>query len=157
MPEQFSEDDKDYVRRPKGCFTTGTQNEYGMGLELYQVGDKVYCDYAVPNRYRGFTKTAHGGIVCTLLDEIVVSGVSKLCHAMCATTEMTVKFRRPLHIDKPIQLQAWKTDENGERLHGHGQIVDGNDKIIAECEAEMVRLDPERAKRFMPKETAEKL
>ena len=157
MPETFSEDQKTFVNRPKGCFTTGTQNPIGMGLVLFTVGEKAYCDCAVPDRFRGFTKTAHGGIVCTLLDEIIISGISALENAMCATVEMKVTFRRPLFIDQPVQLQSWKTGQEGNKLLGRGVILDQDDKVIAEADVIMQRLDPEKARRFMPDETAEKV
>lgn len=155
--KRFEDDDKEWVHRSEQCFACGTSNEAGLGMALYRVGDRVYADYSVPRRFRGLSKTTHGGIITTLLDEVVVSGVSHLAREMCVTTEMTVRFKKPVLLEQLVQIRAWVVSRDGSRLTGAGEIVDEQDRVLAECECSLLALDPERAKHFLRDETAEAL
>lgn len=152
--KRFDDDDKEWVHRSDKCFACGTDNEAGLGMALYRVGERVYADYSVPKRFRGLSKTTHGGIITTLLDEVVVSGVSHLAHEMCVTTEMTVRFNKPVVLEQPVQIRAWVVSRDGDRLQGAGEVVDEQGRVLAECECSLLALDPERAKRFLRDETA---
>jgi uncharacterized protein (TIGR00369 family) len=145
------------LRRTKGCFGCGTENEAGLGIALYKEGDRIGCDVSVPVRFRGLTKVAHGGIAATLLDEVIVSGISHLLDVMCVTKEMTVRFRRPLPLEQPVTCKAWVVSREEQRVVGHGEIVDASGTVLVEAECHMQVLDPERAKKFLRDETVQKL
>ncbi|MEW6775248.1 MAG: PaaI family thioesterase [Bdellovibrionota bacterium] len=157
MPERFEESQKKYLFRSKGCFGCGTENESSMGIQLYRVGDKVYGDYVVPFRFRGLSKAAHGGIVCCLLDEVTVSGMAFLLDEMCVTTQLTVRFKKPLPLEEPVQLRSWLVSRDGRKVVSKGEIVNQADQIIADCDADIFVLDPEKAKKFLRNDSAEKM
>lgn len=72
-------------------------------MELYRVGNEIFCDQQVPAGYRELSKVAHAGIICTMPGDVTVSGIAYILQAVCVTKELNTKFRRPLEPEKPVQ------------------------------------------------------
>jgi len=56
---------------PHNCFACGTLNVHGLHLELHAADDRCWVELTLPERFGGWDGIAHGGIVCTLLDEVM--------------------------------------------------------------------------------------
>jgi len=157
MPQSFREEEKQWLGQARNCFACGTENPASMGIHLYRVADRVYADYAVPARFRGLSKTTHGGIVCTLLDEVTVSGISYLLNETCVTAEMTVRFKKPVPIETPLRLCCWIVGREGRVVRGRGEIIGPDDQVLAEAETKAIALDKEKAKRFLAPDAIAKM
>ena len=53
------------------CFACGTENPIGLNLKFYVCGKYMCSDVALGKDYEGWENMAHGGIVSTLLDEVM--------------------------------------------------------------------------------------
>ena len=67
--------EKDRIKLPQlqghGCFACGTENPIGLNLQFYSEGSAVCTEISLNKVYEGWEGIAHGGIVSTLLDEVV--------------------------------------------------------------------------------------
>jgi len=61
------------IRKPEGhfCFACGTDNPIGLHLHFYRLGNAVCTDITLGKYHEGWQDIAHGGIISTLLDEVM--------------------------------------------------------------------------------------
>lgn len=108
---------------PHHCFACGTLNTSGMGLVLHVEPRRCWTELTLERRFEGWDGIAHGGILCTILDEVMAwSLVGEDNWGL--TARLTVEFRKPVRTDQPIRADGWIT-RSRRRLHDTAaQIVD---------------------------------
>jgi uncharacterized protein (TIGR00369 family) len=80
----------------RSCFVCGEFNPIGLRLQFETDGEVVQARFTPKAEHIGFKGTIHGGILATLLDELMVwaCAVKTTRFAFCA--EMTVRFLQPV-------------------------------------------------------------
>ena len=53
------------------CFGCGPDNKSGLQMEFFANSVTVYSNISVPEHLCGWSKIVHGGVVTTILDEIM--------------------------------------------------------------------------------------
>ena len=128
------------------CFACGVDNTYGLGMTFYEVGaGRVLAEYSVPDIYQGFPGVVHGGIVFTMLDEVLgrVAMVGDHTKFMM-TAKVEVRFRKPVPTGEPLQIHG-KVDRRRGRLSfasAELRLPDGS--IAAEAQGMMAEV-PDQA------------
>ncbi len=100
---------------PHACFACGELNEHGLHLVLHVAGDTCWTELTLGPDFQGWEGIAHGGIVATILDEVMAWALSN-AEAWGYTARMSIDYRRPVPI--------------GARLRGEGRIVDRRRRLI---------------------------
>ena len=54
------------------CFGCSPNNPIGLHLEFYEDGDYIVSTWHPEHNYQGWVDTMHGGILSTLIDEVLV-------------------------------------------------------------------------------------
>jgi acyl-coenzyme A thioesterase PaaI-like protein len=107
----------------RSCFVCGIENPLGLRLD-FETDRQVVC---VRLRFRpehaGFRTAVHGGLLATVLDELMVwgTGIHTRRFAYCA--EMTVRYRRP------VPPETW--------VVGRGELVEDRRGRIFLARAEL--------------------
>jgi len=80
----------------KSCFVCGVSNPSGLALRFHDDGRLVTARFAFRPQHVGFAATVHGGLISTVLDEVMVwvCGVRTGRFAYCA--ELNVRFLQPV-------------------------------------------------------------
>jgi acyl-coenzyme A thioesterase PaaI-like protein len=86
------------------CFGCGADNPLGLHMEFRTDGQRVYSFVTVPPSMAGWDQTVHGGILSTILDEIMGWSVIYLLGKIGVTKSMTVEFMKPVQIGKPLTV-----------------------------------------------------
>jgi uncharacterized protein (TIGR00369 family) len=122
------------------CFACGKSNPHGLQLNVKKKGKEgVELDYTVPERFAGWHGIAHGGIVATILDELMAWACTEAgFHSV--TGEMTVRFRQPLHTGKPVRGFGRVTDVKGRLLLAESRLLDADGETIAEATGKMMNV-----------------
>ena len=129
---------------PHHCFACGSLNEHGIHLELHVAGDRCWTDLALPERFQGWDGIAHGGIVCTILDEVMAWSLAAT-NNWGLTARMSVTFKRPIRIGAPIRGEGWITSSRRRIHETAARIVDpASDEVLATASATYVAADAER-------------
>jgi len=92
------------------CFACGPRNDCGLRLQFVREGDTVKTTYSPTEHLQGFPGYAHGGVIGTLLDE-VMSRVSVLENRWTMTARMDVRFRRPVLTGQTVTAVGEKVRE----------------------------------------------
>ena len=114
---------------PHNCFACGTLNEHGLGLVLHVEPQRAWADLELEQRFQGWDDIAHGGIICTILDEVMAWALAAQDN-WGVTARMTVTFRRPVKIAHPIRAEGWITRRRRRLIDTEARIVDRNDGTV---------------------------
>lgn len=132
------------------CFGCGSQNPVGLHLQFYRLpGDEGAWAAWTPTRaYEGYSGMIHGGIVCTLLDEIMAWSLYARS-TWAVTAKMQTAFRKPVLIGEPVRLIGKVTRDRGRALEIHGEIRrEADDVLLAEADATFIRVPESQAQEW---------
>lgn len=128
-------DGEEFPIRPHHCFACGDLNVGGLRLGLHIEGDGCWTELTLDDRFEGWEGIAHGGIVCTILDEVMAWSLART-DAWGVTARLSVDFKRPVRIGVPIRAEG-RVVRSRRRLHDTtATLVDGSDgAVLAEATA----------------------
>ncbi len=129
---------------PHHCFACGALNEHGIHLDLHVDGDRCWTDLALADRFQGWDGIAHGGIVCTILDEVMAWSLAATDN-WGLTARMSVEFKRPVPLGVPIRGEGWITSIRRRLVETEARIVDpASGSVLATATATYVAADAAR-------------
>src|SRR3982750_4167369 len=96
------------------CFACGKDNPHGMHLKFFLDRERNHfvCHFRLDQRYTGPPGHCHGGIIATILDE-AMGKVNKIRHVVAMTVEMTVNYRKPVPLNKPLRVESREVSVKG--------------------------------------------
>lgn len=118
------------------CFACGTKNPVGLNLNFYRRGEYVCSDITLKKNYEGWENMAHGGIVSTLLDEVMSWSMIYFVRVFFVTRNIEIKFKKPVPVDMLLTVKGKITEGKNNRLYkAKGLIQDQGNIILAKAEA----------------------
>ena len=93
------------VLAPHNCFACGSLNTHGIQLELHAGDGRCWTELELDRRFEGWEGIAHGGIVSTILDEVMAWALVDN-DSWGVTARMSVEFKRPVPIGRPIRAEG---------------------------------------------------
>jgi len=141
--------EKDRIKLPQlqghGCFACGTENPIGLNLQFFSVEGAVGTEITLDKVYEGWEGLAHGGIVSTLLDEVMSWAILYSKRVFIVTRNMTVKYIRPIMIGTPLLITGQMTDtQTFPRIGAEAEIRDREGGLLVKGNAEFVALSEEK-------------
>jgi len=122
------------------CFACGKDNPQGLRLEVRKTPEGVGLDYVLPEHFAGWQGIAHGGIVATILDELLAWACTN-SGRNCVTAEMTVRYRKPVKTGQPLKGFGRVTGEKGKLLFTEATLLDESGALVAEATGKMMRVE----------------
>ena len=112
-------------------------------FEMDESSQRVVGRFRLGPEYQGATGFIHGGIIATLLDE-VMSKVSRFSNVRAVTAELTVEYLLPVRVDEELRVEGFATRREGRQLYHEGEIRDATGNLLARGRGRFVIIDPER-------------
>lgn len=123
----------------KECFACGLDNPHGLQMTFESNGDRLRSTVTVKPQFRGWNNLVHGGILSTLLDEVMGWTALYLTKRFTLTKGMTVAFKKPVRIDTPIFVTGYVKERIGDRkVVMVGEIWDASGALCASSQGEFV-------------------
>jgi acyl-coenzyme A thioesterase PaaI-like protein len=122
------------------CFGCGRENPIGLQALYYQDDEKVYCTYTPRDEYQGYPGVVHGGILCTILDEVLFRTALIDGDPWMVTARMEVRFKAPVLTEKPLTATAEVTKRKTRVLEAKGEIRLEDGTLAVEANATFVRI-----------------
>ena len=126
----------------KMCVICGVDNEAGVRAPFYEMEDgSVISLFSYRDIHQSYPERTHGGLISTMLDEIIGRAIWVLEPEIWAVTmDINVKFRKPVPYDKDLKAYGKITKNSKRFFTGVGYILDENDNILAEGVANYIKL-----------------
>ena len=114
------------------CFGCGGANDAGMKLTFEQDNGKrrIVGRFILGERYQGGGGMAHGGIIATLLDE-VMGKVCRFREVRAVTAELNVEYLKPVNVENEIVVEGWETEQKGRNMFHVGEIRNAAGDVLA--------------------------
>jgi acyl-coenzyme A thioesterase PaaI-like protein len=132
------------------CFGCGSLNAAGLHLNFYQLphGEGVWAPWTPTSTYEGYNSMIHGGIICTVLDEVMAWSLYAR-DTWAVTAKMQTSFRKPVRIGEPVRLVGTLVHDRGRVLEIRGEIrLEIDDSLLAESDASFMRVPKSRAQEW---------
>jgi len=146
---------------PHHCFACGELNEHGLQLVLHADETGCWTELTLPDRFQGWESVAHGGIVATILDEVMAWSVIGR-GTWGVTARLNLSFKRPIPTGRPIRAEGWVTNDRRRTFNTAGQVLDGvSGAVLATGEGTFMAVPPDQLAalkaryRFRPTSTPE--
>ena len=133
------------LKRYSQCFICGDKNPFGLRVEFYQRDGKVVGEYVVSDHLQGYKNILHGGILSTLLDEVMIKSILAQ-DILTLTCEIKVRFKKPVKIGQRLFLEGKPTENKGKILLAEGKIRNEDGEIVATAEGKFFKAEGETEK-----------
>lgn len=134
-----------------GCFVCGESNPAGLRLRFHSDGRLVRAEFQARPEHVGFSNVVHGGIISTVLDEIMVWACAVQTRQFGYCAELTVRFQQPLRPGQTAVATAELTANRRNRIfEAQGFIHDAAGVQLASATGKYLPLKPAEAAGFLP-------
>jgi Thioesterase superfamily len=118
-----------------------------LRVEMGANGAEGWC--TLGQAYEGPPMYGHGGISAMLIDQLLGHAAASSGHPG-VTTDLSVRYRRPVPLDVPLRVWGRVTDVRGRRVSVVGGITTAAepDVPLVEAEGRFARLRPDQAGRL---------
>ena len=121
------------------CFACGKENQDGLQLNFKysEDGSKAETTYIPPEKFQGWKDIVHGGIITTLLDELMAKAAIKNGYQVL-TGEITIRFKSPAKTLEPLRCVAEVEKAHKKILYVKGPAYNKEGDIVAESRSKMI-------------------
>ena len=110
-------------------------------MQFYDNGNNEVCsDYTVASRYQSYPGIVHGGILASMLDEVVgrVAIIGDHHHFM-VSVRLQVVYRHPVPVETPLKIKGRIVRLSGRLGKAQGEIILPDGRVA--CEASITLAD----------------
>ena len=97
------------------CFACGAINSCGLQMKFYSQEQSVISWLSVPNHLCGWDNLIHGGVISTILDEIMSWSAIYLLKKIILTKSMTIDFMKPIYVGTKLKAEGMVSKHINER------------------------------------------
>jgi len=113
-------------------------------MQFYDNGEnEVFSDYTVSERYQSYPGIVHGGVLASMLDEVVgrVAMIGDHHHFM-VSVRLQVLYRHPVPVETALKIRGRIVRLRGRVGKAQGEIILPDGKVA--CEAAITLADVPR-------------
>jgi uncharacterized protein (TIGR00369 family) len=130
--------------RVHNCFACGTENPKGLNLQFYRLADAVCTEVTLDRQYEGWEGVIHGGIVSTLLDEVMSWAIMYTKKVFLVTRKMDIKYVRPVLVGTPLTVAGRLMDDSQPpKIRARAEIRDDQGRLLVRSNGEFVEIPKE--------------
>ena len=133
---------------PHDCFACGELNEHGLRLDIHTDPTGSWIETSLAARFQGWDAVAHGGIVCTILDEVMAWSVIGR-GTWGVTARLNVAFRKPIPTGRAIRAEGRVVELHRRASRTEGKVIDAaTGEVLATAEGTFIALPLDQLERL---------
>jgi len=130
------------------CFVCGLENPIGLKMAFYEDEEgHVVAKFTPGDEHQGFPGIVHGGIVTSLLDE-VLGRVAIAAERWVVTGRLNIRFRRPVPVGETLTIVGEVVNWKKRTLEAHGEIRLADGQVGAEATGTFIEIPAEKVERM---------
>jgi uncharacterized protein (TIGR00369 family) len=106
---------------------------------LKEASHEAEADVVFPAHLQGWQDTVHGGLLATVLDEVMVKSATA-AGIKCVTAEISVKYRKPAATGVLYVAFGRILETRGRMLFAEGRLCDPSGQIYAQGTAKLFKV-----------------
>lgn len=122
------------------CFGCGKTNPVGLKLTFDRQGELMHAEFTPQPEHQGYPGMTHGGIIATLLDEIMANALFQR-GIFVVTAEMTVRYIHKVPTGKKVHLYSRIVSRHKRLYEVEGWLEDEAGKELARGTSKMLAVD----------------
>ena len=116
----------------RSCFVCGESNPSGLALRFHTDGRVVSTRFRPGTGHIGFQDTVHGGIISTVLDEIMVWACAVHTRRFAYCAELKVRFTAPARPGRELVATAELVlDRRGKIFEARAELRTAENELLA--------------------------
>lgn len=135
------------IKKPEGynCFACGTANPIGLNLEFFAIDNTVCSEITLGKYHVGWADIIHGGIISTLLDEVMSWTILYFKRIFFVTRKMELKYIKPVQTGVPLVVRGSiiSCGENDKIITVKGELRDDQNRLLAKSKGEFIKINRE--------------
>ena len=108
-------------RGDHNCFGCSPINTSGLQMKFYANDATVYSNLIVPDHLCGWNNLVHGGVLTTIMDEIMSWASIYLLKRIPMTKSISVDFLKPVYVGNQLKAEGMVLEKKGK----HEALMDG--------------------------------
>jgi uncharacterized protein (TIGR00369 family) len=104
---------------------------------------RIRGSFSLPSDYQGGAGFVHGGIIATLLDEVMAK-VNRFAADHAVTAKLNVEYLRPVPTGAELLVEGWELQRNGRDRFRQGEIRNAAGVVLARGTGQFVEIGRER-------------
>ncbi|MFQ5846822.1 MAG: PaaI family thioesterase [Candidatus Methylomirabilales bacterium] len=122
------------------CFVCGKRNAAGLQLDFELLGEaEVRTSFLPTKQFQGFRDIVHGGIIATILDEVMVNG-AWLRGVRAVTGKLEVRLTRPARVGERLYFTGRILKNGGRTVEMESQAATADGLVVAEARGMLVKV-----------------
>ncbi|KPL02333.1 MAG: hypothetical protein AMJ90_06045, partial [candidate division Zixibacteria bacterium SM23_73_2] len=118
------------ILKYKNCFVCGDENRCGLKVKFFEEKKVAKAEYVVDQRFEGYKNVLHGGIISTLLDEVMIKAVLAK-DLLAVTAQIEVKFKKPVMVGEKLFMEGRVKEKKGRIFLAEGKIINQDGVLVA--------------------------
>ncbi len=132
-----------YLPTSPGCFGCGQDNKNGIQMQMYMEDGLSKVDLITDERFCSYRDRIHGGIIFSVLDEVMAWAPTYVKRRMCVSAEVTIRFLHPLPIGIPVTVIGEFAKDRRLIWDTTGRIEGKDGKIYAKAKGKFLPISME--------------
>ncbi len=131
------------------CFGCSPVNPSGLQMKFSANSNTVFSTIVIPDHLCGWSNIAHGGVITTILDEIMSWAALHFLKRITMTKSMQIEFIKPVYIRSSLTAEGKVRNQTGKHdAVMEGILYDEKGDACARSIANFAIFSPRVAKRF---------
>jgi len=132
------------------CFVCGESNQAGLRLRFHTDGQIVRTEFVPRPEHIGFKQIVHGGVIATLLDEIMVWACAVQTRQFAFCAELNVRFQHSLRPgEKAIATAELVNNRRNRIFEAKGELRNLSGSVLATATGKYLPIKPADVTEFM--------
>lgn len=126
------------------CFVCGLENDFGLKSRFFQLeNNEIMAIFTPSDEHQGYPGRLHGGVSAAILDETMSRAAMKhkISGFWGVTVDFSMKFRKPVPLDREIRVVARVTRDKRRIFEGTGEIILADNSVAVEGNGRYLKME----------------
>ncbi len=120
------------------CFVCGKDNPVGLKLDFVLTENEYSTIFTPGPEHQGYIGRVHGGIISTVLDEVMAGYVNETTGKDAFTARMELRYRQPVPVGKPLRVVGRLERHKGRMYEMKGELLLDNGTLAVEATSKVL-------------------
>lgn len=120
------------------CFACGEKNAIGLHLHFFLTDGGAVSFFTPSHEHQSYNDRMHGGLVMTLMDEIIGNYLFLTTGIPCYTGKMESRFRSPVLIGETVKIVCREVKRKGALAVMEASVLHEDGTVAAEATSHMM-------------------